>query len=95
MALALAALLMVFILLENLLVLLETMIQFFVAITIIIIFLPSLIVIRSYFQKSSNDVQGDQSNDALLDHRKFSKIELQISCEDIIFTSIKKLILVT
>ena len=61
MALALATLLMVFILLENLLVLLETMIQFFVAITIINIFLPSLIVLRSEL--------GDQFNGA------FDKLE--------------------
>ena len=59
MALVLAGLLMVFILLENLLVLPQSVIQMFAAVTILTIFLPLLIVIRSELQKSDNVVQGD------------------------------------
>ena len=46
MTLVLASLLMVFIFLENLLVLPQILIQLFAAVTILIIFLPLLIVLR-------------------------------------------------
>ena len=94
MALVLAGLLMVFILLENLLVLPQSVIQMFAAVTILTIFLPLLIVIRSELQKSDNVVQGDQFKDAFSDQRK-SKIELESCCEDINSASVEISIPVT
>ena len=94
MALVLADLLMVFILLENLLVLPQSVIQMFAAVTILTIFLPLLIVIRSELQKSDNIVQGDQFKDAFSDQRK-SKIELESCCEDINSASVEISIPVT
>lgn len=82
MALILACLLMVFILLENLVVLPQIVIQLFAAITILIIFSPLLIVIRSELQKSDDVVKGDQFTDAFSDRGK-SMIELESSCKDI------------
>lgn len=87
MALVLAGLLMAFILLENLLVLPQTVIRLFAAVTILIIFLPLLIVIRSELQKSENSVQGDH-NDAFPNRGK-SKIELENCCNDINSASIE------
>jgi len=81
MALVLAGLLMVFILLENLLVLPQIVIQLFAAVTILIIFLPLLIVIRSEIQKSDNVVPADQFNDTISDQGK-SKIELESCCKN-------------
>jgi len=81
MALVLAGLLMVFILLENLLDLPQTVIQLFAAVTILLIFLPLLTVIRSELQKSDNVVQGDHFNDAF-SHGGKSKIELESCCKD-------------
>lgn len=94
MALVLAGLLMVFILLENMLVLPQSVIQLFAAVTILIILLPLLIVIRSELQKSDNVVQGDQFNDAFSDQRK-SEIELESCCKDISPASVEISILVT
>lgn len=87
MALVLAGLLMAFILLENLLVLPQTVIRLFAAVTILIIFLPLLIVIRSELQKSENSVQGDH-NDAFRNRGK-SKIELENCCNDINSASVE------
>eukprot|EP00253_Pinus_taeda_P031851 PITA_31851 len=80
-ALVLAGLLMAFILLENLLVLPLTVIQLFAAVTILIIFLPLLIVIRSELQKSENVLQLDH-NDAFSSRRE-SEIELESCRKDI------------
>jgi len=94
MALALAGFLMVFILLENLLVLPQIVIQLFAAVTILIILFPLLIVIRSVLQKSDNVVQEDQFTDAFTDRGK-STVELQSSCKDIQSASVEISVLAT
>eukprot|EP01018_Ginkgo_biloba_P035052 Gb_41719 [translate_table: standard] len=80
MAMALAGFLMVSILLENLVTLPRRVIQVFAAITILIIFVPLVVVIRSQLHKPDqcNAGQGHELGSRFSDLEK--KIELPASC---------------